>query len=242
MLEVEGIHVYYGEIPALHGVSLRVGKGEIVTLLGSNGAGKTTTLKSISGLLRPHEGQIRFEGMRIDRLPPHRIVAAGVAHAPEGRRMFNRLTVLENLEMGAYARTDDSFAENLERVFTLFPRLKERRTQVAGTLSGGEQQMLAVARGIMARPRLMLLDEPSMGLAPLLVREIFHAIREIRRLGTAVLLVEQNVNMALAVANRAYVLQTGEIVLEGPPEDLRENAEVRAAYLGETPTGQRETE
>ena len=232
MLEVEGIHVYYGAIPALHGVSLRVGRGEIVTLLGSNGAGKTTTLKSISGLLRPHEGQIRFEGMRIDRLPPHRIVAAGVAHAPEGRRMFNRLTVLENLEMGAYARTDDSFAENLERVFTLFPRLKERRTQVAGTLSGGEQQMLAIGRALMAHPRLLLLDEPSMGLAPLLVDQIFDTIRDINSQGTTVLLVEQNAYMALSIAHRGYVLETGRIVLEGNAQDLIVNEEVRKTYLG----------
>lgn len=243
LLEVADLEVRYGAVRALRGISFTVEEGEIVTLIGANGAGKTTTLRTISGLVPARGGLVRYGGRDLHTVAAHRRVRGGLVHVPEGRVIFGNLTVQENLDLAAWWRRDrGEVRADLEQVSQLFPRLAERRRQRGGTLSGGEQQMLAVARGIMARPRLMLLDEPSMGLAPLLVREIFHAIREIRRLGTAVLLVEQNVNMALAVANRAYVLQTGEIVLEGPPEDLRENAEVRAAYLGETPTGQRETE
>jgi len=243
LLEIAELEVRYGAVRALRGISFTVEEGEIVTLIGANGAGKTTTLRTISGLVPARGGSVRYGGRDLHTIAAHRRVRGGLVHVPEGRVIFGNLTVQENLDLAAWWRRDrGEVRADLEQVSRLFPRLAERRRQRGGTLSGGEQQMLAVARGIMARPRLMLLDEPSMGLAPLLVREIFHAIREIRRLGTAVLLVEQNVNMALAVANRAYVLQTGEIVLEGPPEDLRENAEVRAAYLGETPTGQRETE
>ncbi|HEV8663818.1 MAG TPA: ABC transporter ATP-binding protein [Candidatus Methylomirabilis sp.] len=243
LLEIAELEVRYGAVRALRGISFTVEEGEIVTLIGANGAGKTTTLRTISGLVPARGGSVRYGGRDLHTIAAHRRVRRGLVHVPEGRVIFGNLTVQENLDLAAWWRRDrGEVRADLEQVSQLFPRLAERRGQRGGTLSGGEQQMLAVARGIMARPRLMLLDEPSMGLAPLLVREIFHAIREIRRLGTAVLLVEQNVNMALAVANRAYVLQTGEIVLEGPPEDLRENAEVRAAYLGETPTGQRETE
>jgi branched-chain amino acid transport system ATP-binding protein len=243
LLEIAELEVRYGAVRALRGISFTVEEGEIVTLIGANGAGKTTTLRTISGLVPARGGSVRYGGRDLHTIAAHRRVRGGLVHVPEGRVIFGNLTVQENLDLAAWWRRDrGEVRADLEQVSQLFPRLAERRRQRGGTLSGGEQQMLAVARGIMARPRLMLLDEPSMGLAPLLVREIFHAIREIRRLGTAVLLVEQNVNMALAVANRAYVLQTGEIVLEGPPEDLRENAEVRAAYLGETPTGQRETE
>jgi branched-chain amino acid transport system ATP-binding protein len=243
LLEIAELEVRYGAVRALRGISFTVEEGEIVTLIGANGAGKTTTLRTISGLVPARGGSVRYGGRDLHTIAAHRRVRGGLVHVPEGRVIFGNLTVQENLDLAAWWRRDrGEVRADLEQVSQLFPRLAERRGQRGGTLSGGEQQMLAVARGIMARPRLMLLDEPSMGLAPLLVREIFHAIREIRRLGTAVLLVEQNVNMALAVANRAYVLQTGEIVLEGPPEDLRENAEVRAAYLGETPTGQRETE
>ncbi len=233
MLEVADLHVYYGEIHALKGVTLSVGKGEIVTLLGNNGAGKTTTLKTLSGLLAPRRGQIALEGEPLLGVPPHEIVRRGIAHVPEGRRIFNRLTVLENLEMGAYARSDGSVAQDLERVFTIFPRLKERRTQVAGTLSGGEQQMLAIARALMASPRLLLLDEPSMGLAPVLVEQIFETVQDINRQGTTILLVEQNAAMALSVAQRGYVLETGAIVLSGSATELQENPEVRRAYLGE---------
>jgi branched-chain amino acid transport system ATP-binding protein len=233
VLEVENLHVYYGEIHALKGVTLNVGKGEIVTLLGSNGAGKTTTLKTLSGLLLPRSGQIVLDGEPLLGLPPHAIVRRGIAHVPEGRRIFNRLTVLENLEMGAYARTDGSVAQDFERVFSIFPRLKERRTQVAGTLSGGEQQMLAIARALMAAPRLLLLDEPSMGLAPVLVEQIFETIQDINRHSTTILLVEQNAAMALSIAHRGYVLETGAVALSGSAAELHENPSVRRAYLGE---------
>jgi branched-chain amino acid transport system ATP-binding protein len=205
-----------------------------VTLIGANGAGKTTTLRTISGLVSPSQGSIRYQGRDLRGIPAHRLVREGLVHVPEGRIIFGNLTVQENLDLAAWWRQDrEKVRADLERVFRMFPRLAERRRQRGGTLSGGEQQMLAAARGLMARPRLMLLDEPSMGLAPLLVREIFRAIGEISKLGTTILLVEQNVNMALSLANRAYVLQTGEIILEGPAEELRENPDVRVAYLGE---------
>jgi branched-chain amino acid transport system ATP-binding protein len=233
MLEIIDLQVFYGEIHALKGVSLRVEQGEIVALLGNNGAGKTTTLKTISGLLRPRVGQVLLEGQPVHALPPHEIVARGVAHAPEGRKIFNRLTVFENLEMGAYLRSDRDIFEDVDRVFTLFPRLKERRTQVAGTLSGGEQQMLAIGRALMTRPRILLLDEPSMGLAPILVEQIFQTVAGINRQGTTILLVEQNAAIALAVAQRAYVLETGTIALSGTAAELHEHPEVRRAYLGE---------
>ena len=233
MLDVENIQVFYGEIHALKGISLRVEKGEIVALLGNNGAGKTTTLKTISGLLRPRAGRILLEEQPINALPPHEIVALGVAHAPEGRKIFNRLTVTENLEMGAYLRSDSSIGEDVERVFQLFPRLKERRIQVAGTLSGGEQQMLAIGRALMARPRILLLDEPSMGLAPILVEQIFLTVEDINRQGTTILLVEQNAAMALSIAHRGYVLETGNIALQGSAVELQEHPDVKRAYLGE---------
>ena len=233
MLEVQDLHVYYGEIHALKGISLRVAQGEIVALLGNNGAGKTTTLKTISGLLRPRIGQVLLEERPIHGLPPHEIVAQGVAHSPEGRKVFNRLTVTENLEMGAYLRSDAAVREDIDRVFTLFPRLQERRLQVAGTLSGGEQQMLAIGRALMARPRILLLDEPSMGLAPILVEQIFETVADINRQGTTILLVEQNAAIALSVAHRAYVLETGSIALQGSAAELSEHPEVQRAYLGE---------
>jgi branched-chain amino acid transport system ATP-binding protein len=233
MLEVENLQVFYGEIHALKGISLQVEQGEIVALLGNNGAGKTTTLKTISGLLRPRTGRVLLEGQPIDKLPPHEIVSRGVAHAPEGRKIFNRLTVIENLEMGAYLRSDGTILEDMERIFTLFPRLKERRVQVAGTLSGGEQQMLAIGRALMARPRILLLDEPSMGLAPILVEQIFQTVEDINRQGTTILLVEQNAAMALSIAHRGYVLETGNIALHGPAADLQEHPDVKRAYLGE---------
>jgi branched-chain amino acid transport system ATP-binding protein len=233
MLEVENLQVFYGEIHALKGISLQVEQGEIVALLGNNGAGKTTTLKTISGLLRPRTGRVLLEGQPIDKLPPHEIVSRGVAHAPEGRKIFNRLTVIENMEMGAYLRSDGTILEDMERIFTLFPRLKERRVQVAGTLSGGEQQMLAIGRALMARPRILLLDEPSMGLAPILVEQIFQTVEDINRQGTTILLVEQNAAMALSIAHRGYVLETGNIALHGPAADLQEHPDVKRAYLGE---------
>jgi len=233
LLELENLHVYYGNIHALKGISLAVEEGEIVALLGSNGAGKTTTLRTISGLLRPREGNVRLKGEPIDHLPPHDIVYKGVGHAPEGRRIFGRLTVRENLEMGAFARSDrEGIREDTERVFTLFPRLRERIGQVAGTLSGGEQQMLAIGRALMGRPRVLLLDEPSMGLAPVLVEQIFDTVKGINAQGTTILLVEQNAYMALTIAQRGYVLQTGEIALSGRAEELQANEEVRRAYLG----------
>jgi len=234
MLEVEDLHVYYGEIHALKGVSVRVGQGEIVALLGNNGAGKTTTLKTISGLLKPRTGRVLLEGRPIHELAPHEIVAQGVAQSPEGRKIFNRLTVTENLEMGAYLRHDAEVRADIDRVFELFPRLRERRVQVAGTLSGGEQQMLAIGRALMARPRILLLDEPSMGLAPILVEQIFDTVSDINRQGTTILLVEQNAAIALSVAHRAYVLETGVIALSGAATVLAEHPDVQRAYLGET--------
>jgi len=233
VLRVEDLHVYYGEIHALKGVSLEVHAGEIVALLGPNGAGKTTTLATISGLRTPRRGAITFEGASLVGVPPHAIVLRGIAHVPEGRRIFKRLTVRENLLMGAYPRRDGAIAADLERVLALFPRLAERLGQVAGTLSGGEQQMLAIGRALMARPRLLLLDEPSMGLAPVLVEQIFETVRDINAQGTTILLVEQNAAMALEVAHRGYVLETGAVVLSGPAAALAENPEVRRAYLGE---------
>ena len=234
MLEVENVHTYYGHIHALKGVSLTVDKGEIVTLIGANGAGKSTILKTMSGLLRPRQGLIRLDGEDLTLYPPHEIVAKGVVQVPEGRRVFGRLTVTENLEMGAFAITDRQLiSANMERVFALFPKLKERRHQVAGTLSGGEQQMLATGRGLMANPRILLMDEPSMGLAPVLVDNIFDTIRELHKGGTTILLVEQNARMALQVSSRGYVLQTGTIVLSDTAENLRQNEMVRKAYLGE---------
>lgn len=235
MLEVENIHAYYGHIHALKEVSLTVEKGEIVTLIGANGAGKSTTLKTISGLLRPRKGSIRLEGEDLIRYPPHEIVVKGIVQVPEGRRIFGRLTVMENLEMGAFSCSDRRLTRaNLERVFNLFPRLEERRNQVGGTLSGGEQQMLATGRALMANPRVLLMDEPSMGLAPVLVDSIFDTIRQLHASGTTILLVEQNARMALQVATRGYVLQTGTVVLRDTAENLRRNEMVRQAYLGET--------
>jgi len=233
MLEVENIHTYYGKIHALKGISLNVEEGEIVTLIGANGAGKTTTLRSISGLLQQSLGNIYLNGEDLSKYKAHEIVYKGVAMVPEGRGIFSRLTVSENLDMGAFSRTETSeIKKNLERVFELFPRLKERRTQVAGTLSGGEQQMLATGRALMANPTLLLMDEPSMGLAPVLVESIFETIEEINQEGTTILLVEQNATMALLVANRGYVMQTGEIVLHDTAENLKENEMVQKAYLG----------
>ena len=233
MLKVESIDVAYGEIRALKSVGLEVGRGEIVTLLGNNGAGKTTTLKTISGLLHPTQGSITLEDESLVGVPPHAIVARGVAHVPEGRRIFNRLSVRENLMMGAYLRSDGKITADLDRVFALFPRLAERIAQVAGTLSGGEQQMLAIGRALMASPRLLLLDEPSRGLAPVLVEQIFDTITDINRQGMTILLVEQNAAMALSIAHRGYVLETGSIALAGTSTELSDNADVRRAYLGE---------
>ncbi len=233
MLELKDVHTYYGNIHALKGISLTVDKGEIVTLIGSNGAGKTTTLRTIQGINRPRSGSIILEGEELDKLPPHEIARRGVAQSPEGRLIFPQMTVLENLEMGAYARKDKSgMAQDLERVFTLFPRLKERIGQRGGTLSGGEQQMLAMGRALMARPRVLLLDEPSMGLSPVLVELIFETIQTINKEGTTILLVEQNALMALAIANRGYVIQTGEIVISDEAKKLQENEMVRKSYLG----------
>jgi branched-chain amino acid transport system ATP-binding protein len=233
MLEVDNIHSYYGNIHALKGISLSVEKGEIVTLIGANGAGKTTTLRTITGAMKPREGAVRLEGEDLAPFKPHEIVYKGMSMVPEGRRIFSRLTVAENLEMGSYTRTDKTeLAADFERVFTLFPRLKERHTQVAGTLSGGEQQMLATARALMAHPRILLMDEPSMGLAPVLVEAIFETIQRINKEGTTILLVEQNALMALSVAGRGYVLQTGEIVLQDTAGNLSKNTMVQKAYLG----------
>jgi branched-chain amino acid transport system ATP-binding protein len=234
MLQVNEIHSYYGNIHALKGISLTVEKGEIVTLIGANGAGKTTTLKTISGLIHPRHGTITLEGERIDGLPPHEIVMRGIGQAPEGRRIFGALTVLENLEMGAYARSDKAaIARDLDFVFTLFPRLAERRHQLGGTLSGGEQQMLAIGRALMTRPRVLMLDEPSMGLAPVLVETIFETIKKLNQEGTTILLIEQNAAKALQVAHRGYVIETGQIVLHDAAENLRKSERVRKAYLGE---------
>ncbi len=233
MLEVNNIHTYYGNIHALKGVSITVEEKEIVTLIGGNGAGKTTTLRSISGLIPPRQGEIFFEGEKISDTPAHELVYKGITMVPEGRGIFARLNVFENLDMGAYSQSDRStFDDDLERVFQLFPRLKERRNQVSGTLSGGEQQMLATARALMANPRLLLMDEPSMGLAPILVESVFETIQAINKTGTTILLVEQNATVALAIADRGYVLQTGEIVLKDSAENLRKNEMVQKAYLG----------
>jgi branched-chain amino acid transport system ATP-binding protein len=253
MLVVDDAHTYYGQIHALQGISLEVGKGEIVTLIGANGAGKTTTLKTISGMLHPRHGTVRFEGDDISRVPAHKLVERGIGHAPEGRRIFSRLTVLENLQMGAFSRRiradgdgrkrrfawlrdagrNVNIQPDIDRVFALFPRLKERTSQLGGTLSGGEQQMLAIGRALMSEPRILLLDEPSLGLSPILVQLVFETIKDINSQGTTVLLVEQNALQALSIAHRGYVLQTGEVVLAGEAGDLIQNEMVRKAYLGE---------
>jgi branched-chain amino acid transport system ATP-binding protein len=233
LLELKDVHSYYGNIHALKGISLTVDKGEIVTLIGSNGAGKSTTLRTISGILQPRQGQVLLDGQRIDRIPAHKVVERGVLQSPEGRRIFPRLTVRENLEMGAFTRSDKiDIAADMERVFGLFPRLRERTSQKGGTLSGGEQQMLAIGRALMGRPQVLLLDEPSMGLAPVLVEQIFNIIKDINAQGTTILLVEQNALMALGIANRGYVLQTGQIVLTDSAKGLSENEMVQKAYLG----------
>jgi branched-chain amino acid transport system ATP-binding protein len=234
ILKVEDVHTYYGTIQALKGISIEVHEGQIVTLIGANGAGKSTTLRSINGLNHPREGTITFQGSNITDTPPHEIVKMGISQSPEGRHVFPRMSVLENLEMGAYQRDNRSeIAQDLDRVYTLFPRLQERRVQKAGTLSGGEQQMLAMGRALMARPKLLLLDEPSMGLAPIFVEKIFEIIREINDQGTPILLVEQNALMALDIANRGYVLETGHIALADDAKALRDNEQVRKTYLGE---------
>ena len=233
MLELKDVHTYYGNIHALKGISLSVDKGEIVTLIGSNGAGKSTTLRTIQGINRPRSGTILLDGEELEKLPPHEVALRGVAQSPEGRLIFPRMTVLENLEMGAYARKDkSSMPQDLERVFSLFPRLKERIGQKGGTLSGGEQQMLAMGRALMAHPRILLLDEPSMGLSPILVELIFEIIQTINKEGMTILLVEQNALMALSIANRGYVIQTGEIVISDSAEKLKANEMVRKSYLG----------
>ncbi len=233
MLEVKDINVYYGAIHAIKGISLSVEEGEIVTLIGANGAGKSTTLRTISGLLKPKTGEINFLNKNIAGMPAHKIVREGISQVPEGRRIFAEMTVLENLELGAFTRSDKEEIQNdLKMVFGRFPRLEERKSQPAGTLSGGEQQMLAMGRALMSRPKLLLLDEPSMGLAPLLIREIFSIITDIHKTGTTVLLVEQNANMALSIANRAYVLETGRITLTGDAKELAASEEIRKAYLG----------
>ena len=233
LLRAHEVHSYYGNIHALQGITLEVFPGEIVTLLGANGAGKTTTLRTISGLTHPRSGTITFDGSEITSVPAHRLVRRGVGHAPEGRRIFSRMTVLENLQMGAYTRSDKAELQaDFDRVFNLFPRLRERSSQAGGTLSGGEQQMLAIGRALMTHPKLLLLDEPSMGLAPILVEQIFDVIRDIHAQGTTVLVVEQNALMALGIAHRGYILQTGRIVLEDTAANLRQNPEVQKAYLG----------
>lgn len=233
LLEIKDLNVYYGAIHAIKGISFTVDEGEIVTLIGANGAGKSTILKTISGLLRPRSGSIRYDGQELTHVQAYQIVAKGVSQVPEGRRIFANMTVMENLELGAFRRKDAAeIKKDQEKIFTLFPRLAERRKQIAGSLSGGEQQMLATGRGLMSRPRLMLMDEPSMGLAPLLVKEIFQIIRGINATGTTILLVEQNAHMALSIAHRAYVLETGKIVLSGPAAELAQNAKVKEAYLG----------
>ncbi len=233
LLKLDNIHTYYGNIHALKGISIEVDEGEIVTLIGANGAGKSTTLKTISGLLYPRRGKVYLGDKDLTKFRAHEIVKMGVVHVPEGRRVFSRLTVMENLEMGAFTRKDkDGIKKDLQRVFELFPRLEERQTQVAGTLSGGEQQMLAIGRALMSRPHILLLDEPSMGLAPVLVDLIFDTITELNKQGMTILLVEQNALLALKVARRGYVLETGRIVLSGPAQELAENPQVREAYLG----------
>ncbi len=234
VLELVDVHTYYGSIHALKGISIKVYEGEIVTLIGANGAGKSTTLRSINGLNHPRHGTIHFRGQEITSAAPHTIVKSGIAQSPEGRRLFPRMSVLENLEMGAFQRDDRSnLKEDVDRVFDLFPRLAERKNQKAGTMSGGEQQMCAIGRALMARPKLLLLDEPSMGLAPIFVEKIFEIVHEINEQGTPILLVEQNALMALDAASRGYVLETGRIALEGPAKELRENEQVRKTYLGE---------
>lgn len=233
ILDVKNIHTYYGDMHALEGILINVGQSEIVTLIGANGAGKTTTLNSISGVLKPRSGSILFKGEEIQGLAPHQIVGRGMGVVPEGHQVFPRLMVVENLEMGAYSRNDKkAIAEEMERVFTIFPRLKERAKQLAGTLSGGEQQMLSIGRALMAKPELLILDEPSLGLSPLIVEEIFEVIRRLKQEGMTILLVEQNAVMAFSLAERGYVLETGRVVLEGPVEVLKENPQVKAAYLG----------
>ena len=233
VLEVDGIDVYYGELQALWGVSLHIEEGEFISLVGSNGAGKTTTLRTISGLLTPRRGKIIFAGKDVTGWPPHRIAQEGLAHIPEGRQLFPRLTVLENLKMGAYTpRARERFDETLEFVFTLFPRLKERRDQIAGTMSGGERQMLAIARGLMLRPKLLMLDEPSLGLAPKLVQRVMDTLRRLHEEGLTILLVEQNVRYALELADRGYVLETGRVVMEGGGRELLEDPRIKKAYLG----------
>jgi branched-chain amino acid transport system ATP-binding protein len=234
LLEVNDIHTYYGSIHALKGVTINVNEGEVVTLIGSNGAGKSTTLRTISGVLRPRRGSITFRNKRLDQMEPDAIVELGVAQSPEGRRIFSRMTVMENLEMGAFARSDKGkIREDMERVFTLFPRLRERTSQKGGTLSGGEQQMLAIGRALMSKPKILLLDEPSMGLSPILVETIFSIIRELNKDGSTILLVEQNALQALQVAHRGYVIETGNIVLEDTGANLLKSEKVRKAYLGE---------
>jgi branched-chain amino acid transport system ATP-binding protein len=232
MLELEDVHTFYGNIEALKGISLTVEEGEIVTLIGSNGAGKSTTLRSISGLTPPRVGTVKFKGKHIGETPPQEIVRQGISLSPEGRKIFPRMSVRENLDLGAYLRRDADVSSDLDRVFELFPRLKEREKQKAGTMSGGEQQMLAMGRALMARPQMLLLDEPSMGLAPVLVERIYETVEEINKQGTTILLVEQNANFALGVSNRAYVLEVGTITLSDDSEKLRENPEVQRAYLG----------
>lgn len=233
MLKIDNINVYYGAIHALKGISVEVNQGEIVTLIGANGAGKSTTLRTISGLLKPKSGQIVFEGQNIGGMAAQNIVKLGISQVPEGRRVFANMTVLENLELGAYLRSDSKeIKSDMDTVFSRFPRLAERKSQLAGTLSGGEQQMLAMGRALMSRPRILLLDEPSMGLAPLLVKEIFSIIKDINATGTTILLVEQNAHMALSIANKAYVLETGRITLSGDARELAESEEIRKAYLG----------
>jgi branched-chain amino acid transport system ATP-binding protein len=234
VLRVEDVHTFYGSIEALKGISLDVHKGEIVTLIGANGAGKSTTLRSINGLNHPRKGKIFFQGTDVTSMPPHQIVKRGISQSPEGRKLFSRMSVTENLEMGAFQRTDRAgIREDMDRVFSLFPRLAERRTQKAGTMSGGEQQMLAIGRALMARPKLLLLDEPSMGLAPIFVEKIFEIVKEINAQGTPILLVEQNALMALDTADRGYVLETGKIALADDAKALRQNEQVRKTYLGE---------
>jgi branched-chain amino acid transport system ATP-binding protein len=232
MLELHDVHTFYGSIEALKGISLTVEEGEIVTLIGANGAGKSTTLRSISGLTPPRAGSVRFEGQEIGATPAPDIVRLGISQSPEGRKVFQRMSVRENLDLGAFLRRDDRVADDMDRVFDLFPRLKERENQKGGTMSGGEQQMLAIGRALMADPKLLLLDEPSMGLAPILVERIYETIAEINKQGTTILLVEQNANFALDVSNRAYVLETGHVALTDASDKLRENSEVQAAYLG----------
>ena len=234
MLEVKNLEVYYGVIQAIKGISFEVNEGEVIALIGANGAGKTTTLQTITGMLQPKAGEIIFEGKDISKIPGHKIVSMGMAHVPEGRRVFAELSVYENLKLGAYTRKDKKeIEETLARVYKSFPRLEERKNQLAGTLSGGEQQMLAMGRALMSKPKIILMDEPSMGLSPILVEEIFHIIREISASGTTVLLVEQNAKKALAIADRAYVLETGDIVLSGYAKEMMNNDSIKKAYLGE---------